>query len=202
MAKFFVVRAGRTQVESSVNYYPDRAEDRAWSIHENLAVTSGYNASCSFRVHDGAGSNLICTGDYVGYIWKLEQASANDDAAAFSARFLTPYMHFGDPRRTKRFNRGFLIFTPQGAFNLTVNIWVDGEFKATTTVSMSGSGGVLGSFILGTDTLGGRNMLKRDFKIGFRGERIQLEFVTTGVNQAFFVSQILVDYMPLGARPS
>jgi len=202
VAKFFVVRAGRTQVESSVNFYPDRAEDRAWTIHENLSSTSGYNASCSFRVHASAGSNLVYTGDYAGSLWKLEQPDRNDNGAAFPAKFRLPHLNLGDLRRAKRFVRGFLILEPQGNYSLTVKIWVDGVAKPATTVSMAGSGAVLGAFILGIDVLGGRTLARAAFNIGYRGERLQLEFSNSNVDQPFFVSQLLVDMVPLGARPS
>jgi hypothetical protein len=200
MIKFFLVRAGRTEVESSLNFYPDRPLDRAWTVHE-ASGASGYNASCSFLVRAGAGDYQVYTGDYDGFVWKLEQTNKNDDGAAFTASFRTPHLNFGDPRRAKRFVRGFLILEPKGNFNLTVNIWVDGQVKTSTTVSMAGTGAALGSFTLGTDVLGGRTMLKKVFELGYRGERLQLEFVNSAANQPFFVSQLLVDFVPLGARP-
>lgn len=201
MVKFFIVRAGQTQVFSSLNFYPDRPLDRAWTVHES-AGASGYKASCSFLVRVGEGDYQVYTGDYAGFLWKLEQANKNDDGAAFTASFRTPHLHFGNPRGSKRFVRGFLIIEPKGDYNLTVNIWVDGQVKSSTTVSMAGTGALLGSFVLGTDVLGGRTMAKKPFKLGYRGERLQLEFINSAVNQPFAVSQLLVDHIPLGARPS
>lgn len=201
MAKIFIVRAGRTEVEASLNFYPDRPLDRAFTVHENIGVSSGYNASCSFLVRVGAGDYQVYTGDYDGFVWKLEQTSKNDNSAAYASSFRTPHLNFGDPRRSKRFVRGFLIFEPKGSFNLTVNIWVDGQVKTSTTLSMAGTGALLGSFVLGTDVLGGRTMIKTAFDLGYRGERLQLEFINTAANEPFFVSQLLVDFILLGARP-
>jgi len=89
---------------------------------------------------------------------------------------------------------------PKGDCNLTVNTWIDGVQQAQQTVSMAGAGGTL-PFTLGTDLLGGNELIDKPYDIGNKGKRIQSEFYNSNVDEDFFISQILYDHKVLGAGP-
>lgn len=195
--KYFFVRSGQTEVDSALVYFIDRGADQGWSLHDNQSSASGYSASCSAEVRTGDGTYLLYTGDYDGFIWKLEQATRSDDSAGFYGGFKTPNINFGDPRLRKHYRQLRCIMESQGDYNLQVSIWVDGESKTGQTISMSGAGAVLGSFVLGTDVLSGTEFIDGRLDLNYVGKRIQLEFYNSNAAQNFFVSQILIDFKPL-----
>jgi hypothetical protein len=199
--KFFMVRTGQTEVDLALTFFIDRPAEEAWMPHQGAFDTSGYNASCSFMVRTSVGAYTMYTGDYQGFLWKLEQPTRSDGGLGYYGGFKIPHLNFDNPRVRKLFQRGYVLAKTQGAYNLTVNIWVDGAAKTGTTVSLAGTGGVLGSFVLGTDVLGGQEFIDRPFALKYRGRRLGLEFFNVGVGQDFFASQILIDNHVLGALP-
>jgi len=198
--KFFMVRQGMTEVDLALVYFIDRDPAEAWIVHENTANSSGYSACCSALVNKTTGSYEIWTGDYDGFVWKLEQSNRNDDSLAFVGKFKTPVLHFGDPRSHKLFNSLRVIMQPQGNYNLNVDWWVDDVQQAGGTISQAASGTILGVFLLDTDVLGGVTLQDLSMQLGRIGKRIQFAVYNNGENQDFFISQLLIDFKPLGRR--
>lgn len=199
--RFFVIRIGYTEVDTALVYFLDRPAEEAWSIHDNQTSASGYNASCSAVVRASAGNYLVYTGDYDGFVWRLEQTTRSDDGAGYYGGFKTPNLTFDNPRIRKQYKRGYALAQTEGDYNLQVNIWIDGQAKDATTISLAGTGGVLGTMVLGTDVLGGTEFIDRPFKLDFHGRRIQLEFFNSNAGEDFFVSQVLLDHRMMGALP-
>jgi hypothetical protein len=214
LIKFFIVRSGQTQVDTALVFYLDRAAlsgpAEAWMIHDNQDSDSGYSASASWPFRQDPPEDhrdYIYTGDYSGNVWDLEEVNRNDEDNAYVGLFETPHMTFENPdigvgaRTDKDFKRGWLVTTAQGDYDLSVTPFVDGVELTTQQVSLAGVGGVLDSFLLDTDVLGGGELLNKPFDIGAKGKRLKLKVFNSGVDQTFFVSQMLVDYKPLGNRP-
>jgi hypothetical protein len=199
--KFFVVRSGQTAVDTALVYFIDRVPKEAWMIHDNQDNVSGYSASCSALVRVSAGNYQVYTGGYSGLLWRLEQANRNDNGEAYYGGFKTPNMAFGNARATKKYSSGRIIAQPKGNYDLVIDSWIDGEDQTQRTVSLIGTGGIL-PFTLGTDLLGGQELIDKEFDIRNIGKRIQFEIYNDTVDQDFFVSQILVDHQTLGARLS
>lgn len=199
--KFFMVRAGQIQVDTALVYFIDRPPEEAWALHDNQNTASGYKASASFLVGLSTGLSVIYTGDYSGFLWKLEQVTRSDDGNAYLGSFKTPHLTFDNPRLRKHYRRAYVVAKTQGNYDLQVNVWVDGVVVATTTVSLAGTGGILDVDELDSFVLGGTEFLDRAFDIGAYGRRIQFEFYNSGAGQDFFVSQILIDHKLLGALP-
>lgn len=198
---FFMVKAGYTNINMAILFFIDRPPAEAWMVHDNDTYASGYDAACSFPVRKSAGNVKIYTGDYSGYIWELQTANKNDNNEAFYAGFKTPPMHLDNPRATKDFNALRCTMQPQGQYNLSVNFSCDGVPEGSGTVSMAGTGGTLGSFILDTSTLEGTDLIDAPSDLGVIGKRLQLEFYNSNINQDFSVSKILIDAKELGGRP-
>lgn len=198
--KIFVVRAGQTTVDTALIYFIDRKPNEAWMVHDNQSATSGYSASCSALVRVSTGDYQIYTGGYAGVLWSLERADRNDNSSGHYAGFKTPNDPFGNPRVDKKYNCGWIVMQPKGNYNLTIDIWIDGEQQTQQTISMAGTGGTL-PFELGTDLLGGQEIIAEPFDIGNKGKRIQFEVYNSNADEDFFISQILVDYTVLGAGP-
>jgi hypothetical protein len=200
--KIFVVRSGQTQVDTALVFFIDRPPNEAWSVHSNQSYDSGYTASCSAPIREGAGDYKIYTGDYSGFVWTLEEASRNDNSNAYYGGFRTASTPLESPRTRKNFKRGWLLTKAQGAYDLQVKWWVDGISKTERAVSLAGIGGVLGSFTLGTDVLGGEDLIDVAFPLEANGKRIQYEVYNSTVNEDFYISQILTDFRELGKEPT
>lgn len=199
--KFFVMRNGQSQIDTALVYFIDRPPQEGWAIHDNQSSASGYKASCSFPVRVSTGDNLIYTGDYSGFLWKLEQSQRADDGVGYYGGFRVPNLPFDNPRVKKHYKRGYVVIRTQGSYDLEVRIWVDGSEKTATSVSLSGTGGVLGTFVLGTDVLSGTEFAEKAFDLNHYGKRIQNEFYNDTASEDFFVSQILYDHKIMGALP-
>jgi hypothetical protein len=200
--KFFMVRVGQTVVDTALVYFIDRPPEEAWAIHDNQNTASGYKASCSFMVRASTGNYVMYTGDYSGFVWKLEQTTRSDDGNAYYGGFKTPNLPFDNPRVKKHYRRAYVIAKTQGNYNLSVNVWIDGSpVISGGTISLSGTGGVLDTDVLDSFVLGGTEFLDRYFELGYYGKRIQFEFYNSGAGQDFFVSQILIDHKVIGALP-
>ena len=89
----------------------------------------------------------------------------------------------------------------QGQYELSVVHEVDGEDGHVDTLLMDGAGGVLDDFELDVDSLGGVQLIDRDFDIGDRGRRIQFKVYNDTVNEDFDVHTILIDHKNLGVKP-
>lgn len=197
---FWVVRNGKTTVDTALVYFVDRPPEEAWTIHDNQSFDSGFSAVSSALIQVSTGIYKVYTGDYDGFIWKLNQSDRSDDANGYYAGFKTPQLVFDNPRVTKLFHQARVIFLPKGNYNLSVRMWVDGVTQTGTTISLAGSGAVLGSFVLGTDVLGGTELMDTPFNIGAIGKRMQLEFYNSTADQDFFISQVVIDFKNMGPK--
>jgi len=194
----FVVRAGETEINTALCYFIDRPPDKAWTILDNQDLESGYSCLSSALVRQSTGIPTVYTGSYAGRVWKLNQANRSDNSTAFVSSFKTPSMPFDDERISKRYDRVKIISAAQGSCDALFRWWVDGVLIGEEDVSFTVEGDVLGSFVLGTSVLGGKNIIENNVRLGRVGKRLELELVSATADQDFFFSQILIDYLPLG----
>ena len=208
LIKFFIVRNGQAQVDTALVFYLDRAirfsPAEAWMIHDNQVANSGYSASASWNYRLDPPEDhrdYIYTGDYSGNVWDLEEVNRNDNNNGYDAIFETPDMTFDDPRIDKDFKRGWLVTKAEGPQVLRVTPFVDGIALAQQQISLAGTGVPLDTFLLDTDTLAGDEILTKPFDIGAKGRRLKIEVENGFVDEDFFISQMMVDFKPLGNRP-
>lgn len=198
--KFWVVRNGKTTPDTALVFFIDRPVDEAWMVHDNLSYRSGYDALCSFLVRKSTGVYRLYTGDDQGFMWELETAAKNDNSNGYQAKFRTPPLAFDNPRIRKRFRRGWIIFHTRGDYNVNVSWWVDNVQQSTISVSTVGGGSVYGGGVYGSAVYSGQEIDDEGFTLGNIGKRIQLELENSVADQDFFISKILIDHEPLGAR--
>lgn len=199
--KFFMVRVGETQCNTALCYFIDRDPSNAWVILDNQDYESGYSALCSCIVRQSAGVWKIYTGGYNGRVWKLGEATQSDNAQAFVSSARLPLLTFGNSRESKRYDKLRTVSTVEGTCEATAKWWVDNEFIGQQAIAFTTAGVELDTFVLDTDTLGGANVLEETVRLGKIGKRIQVELTNNTAGSDFFFSQILIDFMPLGARP-
>jgi hypothetical protein len=198
---FFMIKTGSTTIDVCLAYFIDRPAAKAWTILDNDNFESGYSANCSALIRASVGNWKIYTGNYAGRVWKLGEANRNDNNNAFEARHKLPIMSFGDERSSKRYDRINIVAIPEGSCDVTIFWYIDGKYidkKELNFVPTSGE--FLGSFILGTSALGGKNLLELSVRIGRIGKRLQIELRNDTANEDFFISQYLIDFIPLGKK--
>ena len=198
--KFFVVRTGESNIDTTLCYFIDRPPDKAWVILSNQNHESGYSARSSALIEVLTGTWKVYTGSYNGKIWKLGETNRNDNGNPFVSIYKTPLLSFDNVREHKRYDRIKIVSIAEGICSATFTWWIDGVLKNSKDIEFSAGGDVLGSFILGTSTLGGLNILESSVSLGYTGKRIQIEAKSNTANEDFFLSQFLVDFVPLQKR--
>lgn len=148
----------------------------------------------------------LTIGDNAGFIWNLDQSVKSKDGAGYTGAFQTPFMDFSwlDPKlATVRKIGQYLecVVAPTGNWNLSVDIFWDGALTQTVTFNMGVSGGALGSFVLGTDKLGGDQILNRKRRITGSGRRISLAGRNSGAGEDFSVSNFYLHCLISDERP-
>ena len=183
--KIFVVRNGQTEVDTAMVYYTETGQ---WMIEDNVDYNSGYSASASALVKTSVGVYEIYTGDYSGFIWKLEQSATNDGNNGYKSKALTPYLYFENARISKHYHKCLLDIKPEATDSLDIRYYINDIYN--NSIKMAGD----------TEELGTETLARNSFKIGRIGEKIQLEFTNETADEDFFISQILIDYKPIGSR--
>jgi len=133
-----------------------------WARWSSFADTCVSLAS----VVDSASSNrrIVMAGGTDGFVRKYGQATRIiDDATSISYRVTLPHLTYGSPSTLKTLTGGSIGIQPKNNQNITVGWTRDNNAQQTTTVTQGGTA-VLGSFVLGTDTLGGARFVDRFFR--------------------------------------
>lgn len=133
-------------------------------------------------------------GDNAGFVWQLDRTEKSKDGAGYSSAFQTPYMDFAwidQKLATVRKLGQFLeiVVEPTGNWDMTVDIYWDGVLAQTIAFNMGTTGAVLGSFVLGTDSLGGNQILNRRQRIVGSGRRLSIAGHNSGAGEDFSVGK-------------
>ena len=155
---------------------------------------------------DSSNIQRVLVGDDVGFVWILDQDTRNKDGAGFLGKFQTPHLNFGasNPqlatiRKSGRFLE--LAGNPTGPWNVHVDVIWDGQTVHTVDFSQGTDSGVLGSFIIGTDVLGGGGLLpsQRRRLVG-SGRTLSLRFSNNGLSEDFSIYKAYVGFQPSDER--
>jgi hypothetical protein len=153
-------------------------------------------------VRDSNGIDRPMVGDTVGFVRMLDQSNRNKDGGAYIAKFNTadiPLMQRGLRRGNLQWVEA--IFRPEGQHNLTLDVYKDSEYSETVYMSMGGaSGAALGSFVLGTSSLGGGNIANTRKRLTGDCRRISLVGYNSGINENFSISSFLIGFTPGNER--
>lgn len=143
-----------------------------------------------------SGTHQLITGGYDGF---YERQLSGDTFAgqAFNARRQTPWLNIGDLQAEKKI-KAIVVLLRNTGFNTSVRWRTDFSTSWSSAVTMSGAGGaILGSFVLGTDVLGGQDSVERSANINRVARRIQFEFFNNTANQPITIFAFGVLYTVL-----
>lgn len=150
--------------------------------HRCWAKWTGFNAA-QFAVSNLAGENVIYFGDgtATGLVYQLNTASFTDNGTAVTMDVKTRN-YFYDLSRKAKYKYIYTTFTSDSAASVSLNARLDEALNFTTqaTISQQGDSPGLGSFILGTSTLGGQDQSTvRTIFQHLTGHKLQIEFKDT-----------------------
>jgi len=168
----------------------------------NGIVRTAYSprdACLSMWTRQNNGKEELMIGDGDGFVWRIDQESRSNAGTGYNGQFKTPHtdLSYIDPRlSTMRKNGRFLeiVTEPVGNWNLSVDVYWDGEYSQTVQFNMGATGAALGSFTLGTDRLSGNQVLNRKRRITGGGRRISIVGRNSGDGQDFSIARIFLHF--------
>jgi hypothetical protein len=144
---------------------------------------------------------LLLAGTDRGYVVSLDQDSKTQEVgdATYTSRIRTMLLHGGDPKTYKKFTRLILHLKQPSITPLEGQYWVDDHPPVSFSASQSAFGGVavIGTFIIGTDKIGGSGPalpVEINIPINRRGRTLMLEFFNTDGD--FAIIGLEVPYIP------
>lgn len=201
-------------------YYPAKREAiftfaRGSGTTQDARITIDFNRPDGHRFHthdrdtntalwlkkDVGNTPRPTIGDNAGFVWNLDQAVKTKDGVAYTGEFQTPHLDFSniDLKLATRLKVGqFLevVAEPTGNWNLAVDIIWDGVVSQTVSFSMGSSSASLGSFVLGTDTLGGDSIQNGKRRIVGSGRRFSLVARNSGAGEDFSLVRFYLHFIP------
>lgn len=142
----------------------------------------------------------LMMGDDIGFVWKLDREDRSKDSQGYEGTFQSAHIDFsqidaklGTMRKNGRFLE--LVVEPKGNWNLSMDILWDGAYHETVQFNMGTTGAALGSFVFGTDKLGGGQVLNKKRKITSGGRRISLVGSNSGAGQDFSVARFFLHFV-------
>ena len=159
-----------------------------------------YVAAHSLALLEVTGESRVFAGMTTGYVQQLDVAGTLSlpGPLAYTAQAATPALSFGSFASLKSIEKGYLLLKPKGDYTLDFLVKRDAETTVTTTVSQAGSGGVLGSFVLGTDTLGSTGHRIQPFDVDGTFREVELAFRQNVSNQDMEPHGLEVHVQPAG----
>lgn len=150
-------------------------------------VAKGSASLAAMKDPQATGRPTLFMGGYDGFVRKTAATAALDGSTAISMLLRTPFLHYGAPERDKKMTGGAVTVAPKASGNFLFKWSRDSRAQQSATVSQGNGGAALGSFILGTDELGGVRASDRFFEAEEGGEfrAIQYEIQQTTLSQDF-----------------
>lgn len=154
---------------------------------------------------DSDGIDRPVIGDKSGFVWQLDQSNRSRDGVGYAGTFQSAHtdLSFIDPKlATVRKNGKFLelLVEPKGNWDLAVDIYWDNNYHETILFNMGSSSATIGTFVLGTDSLGGQDILAKRKRITGSGKRISIAGNNSGDGQDFSIDKFLLYFTPGEAR--
>lgn len=155
---------------------------------------------------DSSNTPRLTSGDNAGFVWDMDKTAKSKDSLGYSGAFQTPYMDFSwiNPKLASVRKIGQYLemeVAPTGNWNLSVDIFWDGQYTQTVNFNMGITSSTLGAFTLGTDQLAGDQILTRKKRITGSGRRVSLLGYNNGAGEDFAVGKFYLHCLVADERP-
>lgn len=134
-----------------------------------------------------------------GYVYLMDREDRLVGTSAFNGEFKTGHYDFRDldpglAEKNKLFDHLSVEFVPQGDWDLSVDVYIDGKFSETINFAMTVMDDGLDSFTLDTDALGREEAQTITKPLHGSGRRISFHARQAGANQNFQVTLFTVGF--------
>jgi hypothetical protein len=141
----------------------------------------------------------LAISDASGFVWDLDKAARTADSAGYTGQWQTPHMdmsHVDPSLGTRRKNGRFLelVVEPTGNFDITIDVQWDNRTTQTLNFNLGSSGASIGSFVLGTDILGGGEVETKRRRITGSGRRLALIGRNSGDSENFSIARAFLHF--------
>ena len=165
----------RTWWYDYLNSSPGVEEKEFWHMGDHTINAWGERMS--------GGQRQLITGGYDGF-YEKQLSGDNYAGNAFTKRWVGAWHLLGDPYQWYHVLGVAVLFEPTGNFNVTFSYAKDFDQAFTTVGTFNTTGGAeLGSFVLGTDVLGGDEQGVAWLEIGDEMQRIKPRFVNANKDE-------------------
>lgn len=134
-----------------------------------------------------------------GYVYLMDQEDRLTGSTAYTGQFKIGHTDFRwlDEKiasKNKLFDYLAIEFVPQGTWNLSVDVYIDGNFSETISFAMDVRDDGLDTFTLDTDLLGREEAQTIQMPLHGSGRRISFDCYQAGSNQNFHITCLTVGF--------
>lgn len=165
-------------------------------------------ADCLFLRKDVNKVRRPAYGSADGFVYLMDREDRLVGGAAFRGELQTPHLDLRhlDPtvaHKDKLFERIWITYLPEGAHNLSIDVYIDERFSQTVTVPMTNGTNYMGSFVLGSSPLGTEaEQTSLGVPIKGTGKRISFRCYNEGSLQSFRICKLLLGFRIAGENPT
>lgn len=176
-------------------------------INQGFSKHDGILASVLSTFYDGDNLERLYHGDYDGFTYRNNDGNSDNPEGvetAIDAFYITKWFDFGVPSNYKSVQHFFVYVNEEGdwdiSFSYTFNFDA-GDWK-TTTINLLDTGGVVGTAIVGTDIVGGKDGIIKRLDLEGSGQVVRFKFRNANIDEPFTLNgfSALVRLMGVG-RP-
>lgn len=135
-----------------------------------------------------------------GYVYLMDREDRLVGGSAYNGEFKTGHFDLGRPDKNKLFDWLALEFKPQGSWNVSVGVYIDGTLYETINFLQDVRDDGLDSFTLDTDPLGREEAQTITMPLHGSGRRISFHIQQSGSNQNFELASLTVGFRPSGEQ--
>jgi hypothetical protein len=138
-----------------------------------------------------------------GYVYLMDREDRLVGGSAFTGEFKTPHLDFRHldqslSHKNKTFDFLGVTFQEEGQHNLSVDVFIDGQFSQTVTFPQTIATNYMGTAVMGTSKMGIEDEKTIWKPINGTGRRISFRCYNSGSNENFKVSQLTVGFTVTG----
>lgn len=138
-------------------------------------------------------------GDSTGFIHQMNYEDRLEGSSSYMGRFQTAYTDFryvdgSLMNRQKHFDWLTVEYVPEGNHPLSIEVFIDGKYISTKTVTMQAQGVYLDTFLLSTDRLAQYTTQSGRIPLTGTGKRISFRCSNNGANQSFQIASLTVGF--------
>ena len=156
--------------------------------------------TCFFGRRDINGVTRPCYGAADGFVYFMDRPDRDVGGSSFSSEFQTPHFDFRhvDPNlagKKKIFDNFKMEFIETGSWNISVDIFIDGDLKETLTIPCSNRNHNLDAFILDSDELSAEETQRSvEQPLHGSGRTLSIRIRSTGLQQNFKIASFTVGF--------